>query len=306
VVVLADAQDRSSLESIQNMLIGNGSGGQVRLSNVASVTVSSEPTDIQHQAMSPYLDVTATVKGNAAAVTTLLNSRLSRMGFPLEYHAQVLNTSGTGSSPLSLLAFALAALLGIILVAQAVLDSWRLSMTVIAAAVVPAAAAACAAIAMGYSASLSAMAGLLGVLAIALRQGIGVAARIRRRRTPEEGLPTTGVLVARAAGTALPTLASSVVTALLLLPFVAAGEVPGNELVRPAAVIIMVGLAVATLVNLFVLPAVCLILGPRAAVLTTNEAPQEALQQAPLEEPPLEEPPLEEPPPSAGVLLGGS
>jgi multidrug efflux pump subunit AcrB len=292
VVVWGDAQDRSSLASIQNMLIDNGFGGQVRLNDVASVTVSAEPTDIQHQAMSPYLDVTATLTGNARAVSALLSSRLSRMSLPLEYHAQILDTGRTGSSPGSLLTYALAALLGIILVAQAVLDSWRLAMTVIAAAIVPAAAAASVLVAMGYSSSLSAAAGLLGVLALALRQAIGVAARIRGRRSSEGGPPSSAALVGRAAGTALPTFASSVVAAVLLVPFVAAGNAPGNELVRPAAVIILVGLAIATLVNLFVLPAVCLIIGVRDIDSTTDETPQEA--------------PLAEPPPSADVLLGGS
>jgi multidrug efflux pump subunit AcrB len=292
VVVLADARDRSSLGSIQNMLIDNGFGGQVRLSNVAGVTVSAEPTDIQHQAMSPYLDVTATLKGNAPAITALLSSRLSRKSLPLEYHAQILDTGRTGSSPVSLVTYALAALLGIILVAQAVLDSWRIAVTVIAAAIVPAAAAAGVAVAMGYSSSLSAAAGLLGVLALALRQAIGVAARISRRRSSEDGPLNTEALVDRAAGTALPTFASCVVAAVLLVPFVAAGTAPGNELVRPAAVIIMVGLAVATLVNLFVLPAVCLIIGMRDIDSTTDEAPEQA--------------PLTEPPSSAGVLVGGS
>ncbi len=165
-------------------------------------------------------------------------------------------------------------------------------MTVIVAAIVPAAAAACAVVAMGYSTSLSAAAGLLGVLALSLRQAIGVAARIRRRRSSEDGPLNSAALVDRAAGAALPTFASSVVAAVLLVPFVAAGDAAGNELVRPAAVIIMVGLAVATLVNLFVLPAVCLIIGVHDIDSTTDEAPEQA--------------PPADPPSSAGVLVGGS
>jgi predicted exporter len=54
----------------------------------------------------------------------------------------------------------------------------------------------------------------------------------------------------------------------------------------------MVGLAVATLVNLFVLPAVCLIIGVREVDSTTGEAPEQA--------------PRADPPSSAGVLVGGS
>jgi len=294
VVVLADAADRSSLESIQNMPIDNGFGGQVRLGDVASVTISPEPTDIQHQAMSPYLDVTANLKGNAGAVTALLNNRLSRMSFPLEYHAQLLAAGAAGgSSTRSLITYALAALLGIILVAQAVLDSWRLAIIVMAAAMLPTAAAAYGAAAMGYATSLGAIAGLLGVLALALRQAIGVAARIRRWPA-DDGQPSPAVLAARAAGTAFPTLTCALVSAVMLAPFVLAGNVAGNELVRPAAVVILLGLAAATLVNLFVLPALCLIAGPGATAADTGET--ETRQ---------EESPAD-PSSSAGVLLGGS
>jgi len=293
VVVLADGHDRSSLQNIENMPIDNGYGGQVRLGDVASVTVSPEPTDIQHQAMSPYLDVTATFDGNAQATTAQLNSRLGQVSFPLEYHAQLRGTgTGGASSTGSLVTYALAALLGIVLVAQAVLESWRLAVIAVAAAVVPTAAAADAAVVMGYSGSLSATVGLLGVLALALRQAIGVASCIRRRRSAEHGQPSAAMLVARAAGTALPTIVSSLVTAVMLAPFAVLGNVPGNELLRPAAAVILIGLAGATAVNLLVLPAVCLVIGPRATVPPAGGTPHVA------------SPP--DPQSTAGVLLEGS
>ena len=99
------------------------------------------------------------------------------------------------------------------------------------------------------------------------------------------------MLAARAAGTALPTLASALVTAVALVPFVAEGYVPGNELVRPAAVVILLGLAAATAVNLFVLPAMCLITGPRSVGPDADETQSEA---SPAE------------PPSADIVLGGT
>jgi len=293
VVVLADSADRSALENIQNMSIDNGYGGQARLGAVATVTVSAEPADIKHQAMSPYLDVTATLTGSAQATTAVMNGRLSRMSFPLEYHAQVLSTgTGSASSTGSLITYALAALLGIILVAQAVLDSWRLAFIVLVAAMVPAAAAAAVALAMGYSTSLSATAGLVGVLALALREAISVAASIRRRRrADDDGPPDREELIARAAGTAWPTLVSGLITAVMIAPFAVLGDVPGNELVRPAAIVILIGLAVAKVVNLLVLPAVCLVIGP-PVTLSTGATPDEA------------SPP--DPSSTAGVLLGGS
>jgi Cu/Ag efflux pump CusA len=52
-----------------------------------------------------------------------------------------------------------------------------------------------------------------------------------------------------------PTLMSTVTTALAVLPLVALGGVPGNEITQPMAAVILGGLATSTLLNLFVLPA---------------------------------------------------
>ena len=53
--------------------------------------------------------------------------------------------------------------------------------------------------------------------------------------------------------------------AVILLPFVALGNVAGNELPHVAAVVLLTGLVVATLVNLYVLPAAVAILRPAAS-----------------------------------------
>jgi multidrug efflux pump subunit AcrB len=279
VVVWAQPSARSSLTSIRNMPIDNGSGGVVPLGDVATISMSAEPADIQHQDMSPFLDVTATATGSAGAAGASVGSRLTRMSFPLEYRAavQAAGTSGA-TSPGMLTLYALAALLGIVLIVQAATGSWRLTAVVLLAVPVPVAGAAAVTLAVGPT-SLGAAAGLLGVLALALHQATGIAARIGRR--PEAGGEqarelSRAELLAWAAQSAPPVLTAAVATAALLVPFIALGDVAGNELIRPAAITIVCGLLAATAVNLLLLPAACLKAGGTGAVRAAASGRAEA------------------------------
>jgi Cu/Ag efflux pump CusA len=47
-------------------------------------------------------------------------------------------------------------------------------------------------------------------------------------------------------------------TGLVLIPLVLAGEIPGNEIEHPMAVVILGGLVTATLLNLLVVPSLYL------------------------------------------------
>jgi Cu/Ag efflux pump CusA len=53
----------------------------------------------------------------------------------------------------------------------------------------------------------------------------------------------------------IPILMTASTAALALLPLVLKGDVPGNEIERPMALVILGGLATSTALNLFLLPA---------------------------------------------------
>ncbi len=55
-----------------------------------------------------------------------------------------------------------------------------------------------------------------------------------------------------------PILATALASALAFLPFVVMGDLPGFEIVRPMAIVIIGGLVTSTLLNLFILPALYL------------------------------------------------
>jgi Cu/Ag efflux pump CusA len=106
----------------------------------------------------------------------------------------------------------------------------------------------------GEMLSLGSFLGLAAVLGLATRNAIMLIRHFQSLETqiPEQG---NGVIL-RGAGERLPgVLASAGSTALIVLPFVALGDVAGLEILHPAAVAILGGLVTSTMLTLFVIPA---------------------------------------------------
>ena len=152
------------------------------------------------------------------------------MDFPLEYHAEVVGGSPDDpTSHVAFLSYALAAAIGTLLLLQAALRSWRLAALFFLVAPVSLAGGVIVALAMGEWRSLGTDAGLLAVLALAVRGGMLQLARIRAAHEHDGG-PVTAGLVARAAAEGFaPSVCSMIVVAASLLPFVVIGDVPGND-----------------------------------------------------------------------------
>lgn len=260
VVVLGTPAVRSDPSSVSNLLLDTVNGGHARLGSLAKVSVATEPEDIPHDATSPYLDVTARLSGRGLnSAMAAMADGLGRATFPLGYSAVVLGQPASQAVSAGRLAgYLIAVLLVIVLLVQAATGSWRLALLVLAALPVPVAAGILTALALGQQDSLAAMAGLLGVLAIALQQAFRITAALRRGSPAQHGPRTTDALADVAADASGPVVVAAAVAAVALLPFIVIGDVAGVELLSPAATVILVGLIVATLLNTLALPAACL------------------------------------------------
>src|SRR5947209_12318347 len=90
VVLWGGPAVRSSVPSLQALLIDTPSGQKVPLGSVAQVRVAPDPAVITHDAVSRSLDVTAAIRGrSAAAVSEDVTTQLRQMNFPFEYRAEV-------------------------------------------------------------------------------------------------------------------------------------------------------------------------------------------------------------------------
>jgi Cu/Ag efflux pump CusA len=144
---------------------------------------------------------------------------------------------------------------------QAAFGSWRLAG--LALLTLPAALAGgpLAALATGGVLSIGAIAGMLAVLGIAVCNTIML---IHRYQTLErhEGESFGPGLVLRGAGERLsPILMTTLAAAATVIPALFLGDVPGLEIVRPMAAVVLGGLVTSGVLDLFLLPVLFLRLG---------------------------------------------
>ncbi len=258
VVVQGVPSTRKSVASVRNLLIDGPNGTSVRLGDVATVRVKQAPDVIRRDAVSRRIDVVADIRGRSAgAVRKDVEARLAATTFPLEYHAEVLTDSTSGElGARAVIATAIGALIAMFLLLQAALRSWRvaaLTFLTLPGALVGGLLAAVAV--DGTQLTLGAILGLLGTFAIAVRGAIVLVSRIRRLEDDEGS--ERGTLVTHAARDRFgPIAAGALATAAFLLPLVVLGSRPGLEIVSPMATVMLGGLVTATLMTVFVLPAI--------------------------------------------------
>ncbi len=268
VVVWGTPEVRSSPTTIGDLAIELSTGGSVRLRDVATVTVGASPAAIAHDNISRSLDVTASVSGDLSAVTQQAAEDVGKLSMPAEFHAEVL------AAPLQQVAgdwrlaglFA-ALVIGVLLLLQAAFGSWRLAG--LALLLVPVAASggvlAAALVGGGW---ISTFAGLLAVLALAVRSVVTVLQRLQvadRDGAPAATVDEPGREVAIVAATrdAFGALLIPVVALICLLAaLLMVGMGAGTELILPMAVVVSGGAVTALICALLVLPGLYLRVAP--------------------------------------------
>ena len=264
VVVWAKPEVRHNLSDIRNLLIDTPGGGHVRLGEVAEVRVAPAPTVINREAISPYLDVVFDIRGrNVAAVLSDVQAAMQNHPFPLEYHAAVKHDYlAERSAQQVILVSGLIALIGIFLLLQAASESWRMASATFLTLPAALAGGLLAAFLAGNAMSSVSIFGLLAVLGIGVRNSVLLIKHYHLLEREGEVFGP-GQVLQGASERLVPMLMTALATGLALLPFVLLGNVPGLEIARPTAIVILGGLVTSTLVNLFVLPALYLRFGAR-------------------------------------------
>ncbi|MGH3328995.1 MAG: efflux RND transporter permease subunit [Streptomycetales bacterium] len=276
VVVWGTPEIRHSLTSVRELLIDKPGEGQVRLGDVADVRVSPNPTVIKRESVSRYMDVVATVDGrDLDSVTSDVEAQLQRLDFPIEYHAEVVGDPPGQFETQGLWGVSIAAAIGVLLFLQAAFGSWRLASLLFVTLPVAVAGGVIAAWAGIETVSLAALAGLFTVLGIAARNSI-MFVRHYQWLEREEGEPVGPGLVLRGSRERfLPVVLTAGATALALTPALVLGNIPGLEVVRPVAVVVLGGLVTTTIFSLFVVPSLYLRFasGPRGETPGPYAAP---------------------------------
>ena len=253
VVVWGTPQTRSNLTSVRNLLIETPSGGHVHLSQVADVRIAPSPPVIERQAVSRLIDISVATSGrDRGAVTHDINRVLQSTTLPLEYHAEVL---GEDTQPMGLLiSLGIAALVGMLLLLQVWLGSWRFAALSLATPLIAAAGGLLAARIAGDTLSLGSWFGVFAVFGLAMRNGLLLVSEYRRLERAAGDLPSYAFVLRGSAARLVPVATTAVVTALIALTFIAFGSRPGLELAYPFAVVVVGGVLAGTATTLFAVP----------------------------------------------------
>jgi Cu/Ag efflux pump CusA len=260
VNVWSTPETRENLTDIENLLIDTPTGEYVRLKDVAEIRIVPTPNDIHHEGLFRSIDVSANVRDrDLGSVVDELEVDLEQVQWPLGFHAELLGEHAerqAASGRLRL--FAIVAALGVLLLLQASFASWRLATLSFATLPVALIGGVIASYLGGGIVSLGSLVGFFTVLGIVARNGIMLISHYQHLER-FEGVPFGPELVIRGARErVVPIMMTVLTTGLVLVPLILAGQIPGNEIEHPMAVVIFGGLITATLLNLFVVPSLYL------------------------------------------------
>ena len=261
VVVWSTPETRSSLNSVQNLLIDTPTGAYVRLADVADVRVAPNPAVIKREAVSRYVDVVADVDGRGRGdVESDVRAGLRDLNFPIEYHAEIATDKAGGylHSAGSAIPYVVTAGIGILLLLQAATGSWRFA--VMAFAILPTGliGGIIAVIIAGGDLSIGSYVGFVAVLGLCVRNGIGLFGHYQRLERDSGSAFDAGLALLGAADRAVPAITTALAVGLVMLTIVLAGPMAGVEIIRPAAIVILGGVVSTTVLTLLVLPALYL------------------------------------------------
>jgi Cu/Ag efflux pump CusA len=281
VNVWSTPETRNNPMNISNLLINTPMGTHVRLSEVADVRIVPSPNVVEREGQSRKIDVSANVKGrDLGSVAEDVKATLDTVDFPLEYHAEVLGEyAERQAAQRNLLLAGTVAVMGIFFLLYTVFQNWRLALLVFFTlpwALVGGILAAF--VFSGGTLSLGSLVGLLTILGIATRNGIMMVSHFQHLEQ-EEGMTFGPELVIRGAKERIaPIMMTALTTGLALVPLAISGNIPGQEVEFPMAIVILGGLVTSTVLNLFVLPSLYLRFGkgkpggssPEVAAATTG------------------------------------
>jgi Cu/Ag efflux pump CusA len=273
VAVWSEPGMRGDLSAINSLPLDTPGGGQVPLSQVATVSMQPAPSEIDHDQASRFLDVTADVPGGDVRGTVdRVRGAVKNLALPLGYHVEVSSdvvvNQNADRSTLIYVAFVA---VGGYLLFQAALRSWRRATLLFCALPLALAGGAVTAPIAGGPLTLGALAGFLAVFGVAVRAGLVVmrnmqasvassSAGIPKAEGPGSEASSTENSRAEAVQSAVrrsvfPTMVTAVGLALVSLPFAVVGDGAGMEVMRPLALVVFGGMVTTVLVTLVLLPA---------------------------------------------------
>jgi CzcA family heavy metal efflux pump len=255
---------RSSEDNIEDLLLDTPSGTPIRLGDIASVAIKPAPNVIRHEGGFRRLDVGTNVAGRSlGAVAIDIRHAVEALPMPAGYHAEIIGEyAERQAAQRRVTLFAALAAIGVLLLLRLSFHRWRQAILVFLMLPFALIGGLLAAYLFGGATiSLGSLVGFFTVLGIVARNGIMMVSHYHHLEEREGETFGVGLVVRGAQERLVPILMTGLATGLALVPLVVRGDIPGQEIEYPLAIVILGGLVASALLNLFILPTLYLRFG---------------------------------------------
>ena len=254
LVLRVDDESRESAYKIKNMAV-DANGRKVPLGNIANVTSSAGPNTINRENVSRKIVISANVAGRdlVSVVNDIQNKIENEIklpeGYNVEYGGQFESEKEASRTLL------VTSLLSVLVIFMLLYNQFR---SIIQSAVVLlnlplALIGGVVSIWMTNGViSIPAIIGFISLFGIATRNGMLLISRYNDLQN--EGMSAIDSVMRGSVDRLNPILMTALTSALALIPMVIGGDLPGNEIQSPMAIVILGGLFTSTLLNGFVIP----------------------------------------------------
>jgi len=261
IKVRYDVNDRISIENLENMLIPNGRGQNIRVREIATIEESSIPPTIERKDRQRIVTVNAVMKdGEALSDGVELGNRLlAEMDIPSDVVVQVAGSyedQQDSNRDLGMLGILIIILVFIVMAAQ--FESLTYPFIIILSIVFAFSGIIFALALTGTSMNVMSILGGIMLIGIVVKNGIVLIDYTQLMRERGYGLIRAAVVAARSR--LRPILMTSLTTILGMVPM-AVSQGVGSEMWRPLGVSVIGGLTVSTILTLIYVPSMFCIFG---------------------------------------------
>ncbi len=273
VVVWGAPNVRDNLDALRSLRIELPTGGIVPLNEVADVIVAPVPNKITRESASRYTEITCNVRDrDLGSVVRDIRSRVKNISFESGYHPEVLGEyAAQEASRNRIIILSIMSVIGIFLILHMSFGSVILALLVFIGLPFALIGSVVATFMGGGVLSLGSLIGFITVLGISARNSIMLISHYNHLVIEEGQSFDINLIVSGAMERLVPILMTTLTTGLALMPIVIGGNLPGQEIEHPMAIVIIGGLTSSILLNLFVMPVMYWKFG---AVRNINTAPE--------------------------------
>ena len=256
VTARVDDQVANDVEAIGNLPLTTASGTQIPLSMVAHIGFATGEGTIDHNMGKRELSIT--VSNDTVALSTFVARAQALLAQKVQLDPQQYRTEWAGSFKEAQSAQQrLVVVMGMMLAIMLVLlygEFGKLRQALLVLLVVPMATLGglLSLHLRGYTLNIATAVGFIALFGVAVQNGIIMIANINRHRA--EGVPLADAVIEGACERFRPVLMTATVATFGMLPAAMATGI-GTDVQRDLATVVVGGLAIATLLTLFLLPA---------------------------------------------------